>query len=238
MVSQQPFKQLEIMRNRVKLATQQMGDSNDGIMRIPNKPSPAQGEPGVSRNDFSDEQLMARAAAGDAGALETLYERYAPAVMGLALKLVGDRAAAEEVVQETFWRVWRSADSFRPQRGAFPGWLFGIVRNLSVDFFRRRKVRPQPALDDAEQQRIDRTPAPDSDVAEAAWIAIKRTQVRAALNELPAAQRTVIEMAYFRGMTRQEIAEATGEPLGTIHTRARLALQKLREALQAQGFEN
>ncbi|MGH2592608.1 MAG: RNA polymerase sigma factor, partial [Anaerolineae bacterium] len=173
----------------------------------------------MSGNDFSDEQLMRRAAAGDAGALEALYERYAPAVMGLALKLMGDRAAAEEVVQETFWRVWHNADSFRPQRGAFPGWLFGIARNLSVDFFRRRKARPQPALDDAEQQRIDRIPAPDSDVAEAAWIAIRRTQVLAALSVLPAAQRTVIEMAYFRGMTRQEIAEATGEPLGTIHTR-------------------
>ena len=192
----------------------------------------------MSRDDLTDEQLIARAAAGDAGALETLYDRYASTVIGLAVKLIGDRDAAEEIVQETFWRVWRAADSFRAQRGPFAGWLFGIARNLMIDFYRRRRARPQPALDDAEEQRIDRMPDPDSDVAEAAWIAIKRAQVRAALDALPSAQRSVIEMAYFRGMTRQEIAEATGEPLGTIHTRARLALQKLREALQAEGFEN
>ncbi len=191
----------------------------------------------MSRDEMNDEQLIARAAAGDPDALETLYERYAPAVMGQAVKLIGDQAAAEEIVQETFWRVWRSADTFQAQRGAFSGWLFGIARNLSIDFFRRRKARPQPALHDTEERRIDRMPDPDRDVAEAAWITIKRRQVRAALDTLPPAQRSVIEMAYFQGMTRQEIAAATGEPLGTIHTRARLALQKLRETLQSQGFE-
>jgi RNA polymerase sigma-70 factor (ECF subfamily) len=167
-----------------------------------------------------------------------LYDRYAPAVMGLALKMLGDRALAEEVVQETFWRVWRNADSFRAQRGSFPAWLFGIARNLTIDMCRRRKVRPQPARDDAEEQKIDRAPDPDVDVAESAWTAIKHTQVRTAMDVLPPAQRRVIELAYFGGLTRQEIAEATGEPLGTIHTRARLALQKLRETLQAQGFED
>jgi len=191
----------------------------------------------MSRDDLGDEFLIKRAAAGDAPALEMLYDRYAPIVMGLIVKLTGDPAAAEEIVQETFWRVWRNARSFRDQRGAFSSWLFGIARNLAVDFFRRRSVRPQPARDEIEQERIDRAPDPEGDVPEAAWLAIQRRQVRAALNDLPPAQRSVIEMAYFRGMTRQEIAEATGEPLGTVHTRARLALQKLREALKAQGFE-
>ena len=192
----------------------------------------------MSRNQMSDEQLVAQAAGGDAPALEILYDRYAPAVMGLALKMMGDRAAAEEVVQETFWRVWRNADSFRAERGSVAGWLFGIARNLTIDMCRRRSIRPQPALTAEEERRVERAPDPNVDVAQAAWTAIKRRQVRAALAELPPPQRRVIELAYFGGLTRQEIAEATGEPLGTIHTRARLALQKLRETLKAQGFED
>jgi RNA polymerase sigma-70 factor (ECF subfamily) len=191
----------------------------------------------MSIHGVSDEQLMQQVAAANPDALEALYDRYAPTVMGLAVKLIGEPSAAEEIVQEAFWRVWRNAASFERQRGAFSGWLFGIARNLAIDFFRRRRVRPQPVSDDADEQRIDRMSDPDADVPEAAWLAIQRTQVRAAMQGLPAAQRSVIEMAYYRGMTRQEIAEATGEPLGTIHTRARLALQKLREALSAQGFE-
>lgn len=185
----------------------------------------------------SDEQLMTQVASGDTSALEALYDRYASGVMGLALKIVGDHALAEEVVQETFWRVWRSADTFRVQRGPFPGWLFGIARNLSIDLCRRRKVRPQPAFNNAEEDQIDRTPDPAADVAESAWTAVKHQQVRAALAALPSAQRQVIELAYFAGLTRQEIANMTGEPLGTIHTRARLALQKLYEALRGLGIE-
>ena len=192
----------------------------------------------MSRDDRSDEQLLARVIGRDADALETLYERYAPVVMGLAVKMLGDRPAAEEVVQETFWRVWRGADSYRAARGTFAGWLFGIARNLVVDSIRRRTVRPQPALTDEDAQRVERAADPSADVAEAAWTAIRGERVRAALRLLPPAQRRVIELAYFGGLTRQEIAEATGEPLGTIHTRARLALQKLREALNAQGFED
>ena len=192
----------------------------------------------MTRDDRIDEQMLSAAASGDPAALEVLYDRYAPAVMGLAIKMLGDRAAAEEVVQETFWRVWRSAGTFQAERGTFAGWLFGIARNLIIDLCRRSKIRPQPALDEGEEQRIERAPDPGVDVAESAWTAIKHTQVRAAMADLPPAQRRVIELAYFGGMTRQEIATATGEPLGTIHTRVRLALQKLRETLQARGFED
>lgn len=192
----------------------------------------------MSRDDLTDEQLMTQAANGDPAALEALYDRYASAVMGLAMKIIGDRATAEEVVQETFWRAWRSADSFRAGRGPFPGWLFGIARNLAIDLWRRRKTRPQPALDGDGDPQIERLPDPESDVAEMAWLSVKQTQVRAALAGLPDAQRQVIELAYFNGLTRQEIAEATGEPLGTIHTRARLGLQKLRESLRTQGLDD
>jgi RNA polymerase sigma-70 factor (ECF subfamily) len=195
--------------------------------------SPVDGE-GVLR----DARLMAQVVAGNTGALEVLYDRYAPAVMGLALKMLGDRAAAEEIVQETFWRVWSNAASFETQRGPFAGWLFGIARNLTIDLCRRRKVRPQPVLTEEELERVERAPDPGADVAESAWAMIRHASVRAALMALPPEQRRVIELAYFRGMTRQEIAKLTGEPLGTVHTRARLALRKLREALLAQGYED
>jgi RNA polymerase sigma-70 factor (ECF subfamily) len=191
----------------------------------------------MSRNELSDEQLLAQIAAGSPGALEVLYDRYAPAVLGLALKLTSDQVAAEEVVQETFWRAWRNAHTYQTQRGACSSWLFGIARNLTIDLYRRRKARPQTLLDDASDQRFENVPDPDADVAESVWTAIQHTQVRAAVNSLPDEQRQVIELAFFAGMTRQEIAEMTGEPLGTVHTRARLALKKLREALQSEGFD-
>jgi len=185
---------------------------------------------------LNDEQLMARVANGEAAALEALYDRYSPAAMGLALRITGDRATAEEVVQETFWRVWRKADAFRAQRGAFTSWMFSIVRNLSIDVLRRRRVSA-PAADREVEEAVEQVPDTTADVAESAWLGVKHRQVRAAIAALPAEQRRVIELAYFRGLTRQEIARATGEPLGTIHTRARLALQKLREALRLQGFD-
>ena len=185
--------------------------------------------------EWSDEQLIAQVARGDTAAYEMLYDRYCSAVMGLALKITGDRSLAEEVVQETFWRVWRKADLFRTQRGAFTSWFFGITRNLSIDVLRRQKTQIQPV--EETEQIIEQAIDPSMNVPEAAWLREKQQQMRAAIETLPAEQRSVIEMAYFRGLTRQEIAQATGEPLGTIHTRARLALQKLREELQMQGFE-
>lgn len=191
----------------------------------------------MSDIDPGDVELMTRTAAGEAAALETLYDRYASAVMGVALRITGDRTLSEEVVQETFWRVWQNAGAFREQRGAFASWLFGIARNLSIDACRRRQVRPQPLLNAAGDQAVERTPDLEADVAEAAWASIQHEQVRAALSSLPREQRHVIELAYFGGLTRQEIAATVGEPLGTIHTRARLALKKLREVLVVQGFE-
>jgi len=191
----------------------------------------------VSTNygDLADKQLISYVAQGDAVALETLYDRYAAAVLGLAFKILGDRTSAEEVVQETFWRVWRSGGTFSNRHGSFTSWLFGITRNQCIDLWRRRNSRPQTLLDDtAEQSPRDSV----TDVAESAWTAIKRRQVRAAMEVLPPAQRRVIELAYFGGLTRQEIADNIGVPLGTVHTRARLGLQKLRDALRQEGFED
>ncbi len=207
-------------------------------MRIKSESSILRSSDETTTSHLSDEVLATQIARGNSSALEALYDRYGSTVLGLTLKIVGDRAVAEDVLQETFWRVWKSAETYQPQRGSFTGWLFRIARNLAIDVYRRRNVRPQliPAGDDAASV-LDQTPDPDMDVAEQAQAILQNKQVRNAMSALPGVQRQVIELAYFYGMTRQEIAEATGEALGTIHTRARLALQKLREELEKQEFE-
>lgn len=181
---------------------------------------------------LSDEQIMAQIAEGQEAALATLYDKYANAVMGLAFKVVRDRTIAEEIVQETFYRVWDRSLSFHEHKGSFTSWLFRIARNLAIDNLRRQKIRPQAVGSDQEQEYIERTTTSTANVAEAAWISIKQEKVQTAVTQLPDDQRQVIELAYFNGMTRREIATETGVALGTIHTRARLALQKLQQALQ------
>lgn len=191
-------------------------------------------------SDTPDEALVTRVARGDSAALEVLYDRYASRVLGISLKIVGDHALAEDILQETFWRVWQSAATYQSQLGAFAGWLFRIARNLSIDAYRRRNVRPQIMMNTRGEDSVtilEETPDPDMDVAEQAQAILTNRQIRNALASLPDVQRQVIELAYFYGMTRQEIAEATGEALGTIHTRARLALQKLRGELERDEFE-
>ena len=165
----------------------------------------------------ADEVLIAQAAQGDVIAFETLYDRYAPTVLGLALKITGDRALADDLLLETFLHVWRSAGTYQSQQEAFLSWLFRIARNLSVEA-RSRLVSP-PAYSAMRVVNHDQSD-------------LSAKQVQSILANLPDEQRQVIEMAYFYGMSRQEIAKATGKPLGTIHTGARLGLQKLSESLR------
>ena len=191
-------------------------------------------------SDAPDETLVTQAARGNSAALEVLYDRYASRVLGISLKIVSDQSLAEDILQETFWRVWQSAATFQSQLGPFRGWLFRIARNLSIDAYRRRNARPQAVVSAREADNdtsLEEMPDPNTDVAEQAQSILTNRQVRKALDSLPNVQRQVIELAYFYGMTRQEIAEATGEALGTIHTRARLALQKLRGELERDEFE-
>ena len=213
-------------------------DVTDAVMRINSERKLLRSSKDKAAEPLNDETLAAQVAQGDSAALEALYDRYASTVLGVALKVLGDQGMAEDVLQETFWRVWRSAATFQSQRGSFTSWLFRITRNLAIDAYRRRNVRPHAVngTDDSESV-LDQTPDPDVDVAEQTQAILKNRQVRNALTSLPAVQRQVIELAYFYGMTRQEIAEATGEALGTIHTRARLGLQKLREELENEKFE-
>src|SRR6266498_1582081 len=193
---------------------------------------------GSSLLQAPDETLVVQVARGSSAALEVLYDRYASMILGVSLKVIGDRVLAEDVLQETFWRLWQSASTYQAQRGSFTGWLFRIARNLAIDAYRRRNVRPQAisGINDSDPI-LDEMPDPNTDVAEQAQSILKNRQIRKALAALPTVQRQVIEMAYFYGMTRQEIAEATGEALGTIHTRARLALQKLRGEFERDEFE-
>jgi len=216
-----------------------VGKNATGIsVRINNESSRLRAHNETVPERLSDEILVTQVAQGSSTALEALYDRYASAVLGISLKVIGDQASAEDVLQETFWRVWKSAATYQSQRGTFTSWLFRIARNLAIDAYRRRNVRPQALYraDDSDPV-LDETPDPNMDVAEQAQSILKNRQIREALLSLPRVQRQVIEMAYFYGMTRQEIAEATGEALGTIHTRARLALQKLREELDKEEFE-
>jgi len=187
--------------------------------------------------NLSDEQLMNQVANGDSVALEALYDRHAPRVLGVVMRILPDRPVAEEVLQETFWRIWDKADAYHVDRGTFTSWLFSIARRQAIDVTRRQKVRPQAARDEREATQMQLRPDPDGHVDEAAWLAIQRQQVKSALTVLSPEQYEVIALAYYQGLTRQEIAESTGSPLGTVHTRARLGLQKLRTVLEAQGVE-
>jgi len=182
---------------------------------------------------LTDSELIARVANRDKRALEELYDRYAASALGLALKMLGERTLAEEIVQEAYWRVWKRAATFELERGQFTAWLFGIVHNLCIDEIRRRRARPATLSTDSEDVAILDLPDVSMDVPASALQSVTGEQVRSALSSLPAAQRSVIELAYFEGLTHQEIAAQLNEPIGTIHTRARLALQKLRETFVA-----
>jgi RNA polymerase sigma-70 factor (ECF subfamily) len=189
----------------------------------------------MNNADTGDEELMARVVADDSAAFERLYDRYAPVVLGLVVRIVQDQAEGEEVLQETFWRVWTQANTFDPAKGLFKGWLFSIARRQALDLLRRRSVRPQAARDEAEERRFEQAPSPEAGVPEAAEGAIAAEQLHDALGRLSAEQYRVLDLAYFKGLTRQEIARLTGLPLGTVHTRARLGLQNLRSFLQDRG---
>ena len=196
--------------------------------------APIRGRAQYVKTDNSDRELVQRVAGGDQEAVALLYQRYATPAFSLALRVVGDRESAEEIVQEAFLRIWRHAGSFDPQRGRFASWLLSIIHNLAVNELRRRRSRPQAAsgADELLLHLHDAEPGPE----EMAWTTARRRAVRAALAHLPPAQRQAIELAFFRGLTQTEIAEVLGDPLGTVKTRIRLGLQKLGRLLAAQGL--
>ncbi|HEU0114404.1 MAG TPA: sigma-70 family RNA polymerase sigma factor [Thermomicrobiales bacterium] len=189
--------------------------------------------------ELSDADLIGRAAEGDARALEVLYDRYSSVVFSFALRLVGDRQLAEEVLQEAFFRSWQQGGAFSAKRGTFITWLLSITHNLAIDEIRKRRRRPQKAESEEPESVLAAVAdtGAGADVEDEVWLGALRETIADALDQLPAPQREAIELAYYQGLTQREIAETLQEPLGTIKTRMRLGLQKLREALGADGME-
>ncbi len=182
----------------------------------------------------SDVELLRRVAAGDQDALLTLYDRYGRLVYSLAYRMLQDHQLAEEVTQDVFTRVWQSAASFDPERSSFTTWLTSITRNRTIDVLRRRRVRGLTGAGEAELNtaitRADERLSPE--------FHLEALAVREALAQLPETQREVLELAYFQGMTQREIAEYLNIPLGTVKTRMRLGMIKLRELLEASPSDD
>jgi RNA polymerase sigma-70 factor, ECF subfamily len=198
-------------------------------------------EEGALSGDPSDStDLVKRAAHGDADALGELYDRYGRAVYSLCLRIVRDRATAEELTQEVFVRLWRGAASFEPSRGQLSTWLLRIAHNLALNELRRRQSRPVVAPE-AERGFTSAEPRDTNeqhDPALAAGMRERAEAVRAALAQLPIPQRQAIELAFYGGLTQAEVAAALGEPLGTVKSRIRVGMQRLRELLGAVGIQS
>jgi RNA polymerase sigma-70 factor (ECF subfamily) len=186
--------------------------------------------------ETTDEVLMSQVALGDSSALGLLYDRYSANVYALALRMLGDRQLAEELVQETFLRVWRQASTYRMVRGALVAWILSIARNLAIDELRRRGARPQ-AVDGDAAERLALLESPGNDPVEHVLARIQHEAVTGALDQIPAEQRRVLELAYFGGLSQSEIATQLGDPLGTVKTRMRLGLQKLKSVLDPRRAE-
>jgi RNA polymerase sigma-70 factor (ECF subfamily) len=173
----------------------------------------------------SDGDLIVRTAEGDRDAFEQLYKRYARPVFGLALRRLGDLFRAEDAVQETFTSVWRSARTYRPDRGAGGTWLYAVARNAIAD---RARARQEPAVDPPDLPSTE--PGP-SEQTEDSWVSWR---VHRAVSELPEHERVLLELAYWSGLSQSEVADYLGIPLGTVKTRTRAALARLADVLEGE----
>lgn len=181
--------------------------------------------------ELDDEELMRRLSYRDLSAYKTLFSRYGNMVYSTALRVLRDPQLAEDMVQEIFLRLWRKPEGYAATRGKFSTWLTSVARNRAVDEVRSRNRRYRHETASPEEQERE-FPGPDSDdPALNAELADQRRLILVALSALPLDQRKTIEMAYFGGLTQQEIAEQLNQPLGTVKTRIRLGMQKLRAAL-------
>ncbi len=171
-----------------------------------------------------DAALLMRVQTGDEQAMSALFDRYSKIVYSVALRVLRDTAAAEDVMQEIFMQIWRNPNSFVATKGSLGGWLSVVARNRSIDTLRRK--RPSEEIEDVAL-------ASPFNLAEDSERNLMMERARAAVVLLPAEQRKTLEMAFFDGLTHSEIAELTGDPLGTVKTRIRSALLTLRKAFQA-----
>jgi RNA polymerase sigma-70 factor (ECF subfamily) len=174
-----------------------------------------------------DGELLVRLQRRDPQALAELYDRYGPLVFRLILRMVRDNGIAEDLVQETFLRVWNRIGGFDSDRGAVGPWLLAVARNRAIDYLRSRGRRTESTVELNETEHPELFAGLSGDVLNFDLV----RQVRRALDQLDAQQRQAIELAYFEGMSQTEIAERMGQPLGTIKTWTRRAIQQMRAAL-------
>jgi RNA polymerase sigma-70 factor (ECF subfamily) len=175
---------------------------------------------------LTDGQLIQRVGSGDAGAFELLYRRYARPVFGLALRRLGERMRAEDAVQETFAAIWRSARTYRPERGPGAPWLYAVARNAIVD--RARGGRLEAVGEPPETPSLELGPHERAEASYVSW------RVHRALEDLPRNERDVVELAYYGGLSQSEVADFLGIPLGTVKTRTRAALGRLAGLLEGE----
>jgi RNA polymerase sigma-70 factor, ECF subfamily len=194
-------------------------------LRFEPRGEPAQREPFVDDSSVSDGDLIRRVARRDANAFEALYRRYARSVFGLALRRLGDRMSAEDAVQDTFAAIWRSARTYKPDRGAGAPWLYAVARNAIVD---RTRSRGEPPGEQPDLPSDEPTPAERAETAYTAW------RVHRALEGLGQNEREVIELAYYGGLSQSEVAEFLNIPLGTVKTRTRVGLGRLADLLEGE----
>ncbi len=182
----------------------------------------------------TDDDLARALAAGDVIALEVLSERHSRPAYSLALRILRDPGWAEEVVQDVWLKLWKNPALYDASRGDLRRWLLSVTHNASVDGLRGRRgtsVRRDSGADALELARDT-----GEDPSESAWKSLQAERVQEALAELPPSQRQAVELAYFEGLSQSEIATRTGEPLGTIKTRVRLGLEKLKRSLERVGM--
>ena len=186
-----------------------------------------------ARDQADDAARVAGLAAGDSSALAALYDAHARAVYSLALRVVGDESEAEDVLQEVFAQAWRQAARYDRSRGTVAAWLLTMARTRAIDRLRAKRARPDMNASAGDDVWLD-VAAPAIDPGDAIAAARDAERVRDALRDLPLLQRLAIELAYFEGLTQAEIAERLDQPLGTVKTRIRLGLLKLRDALSGE----
>lgn len=186
----------------------------------------------------TDEDLLHQIARAQDSALSSLYDRYGRLVYSLALRIVGNAPAAEEITQDVFIQVWNNAASYQPELSKLTTWLTSITRYRAIDQLRRRGARPDGHMVDDSVEDLMLTAGNDTVPELQVENRAEQLQLQLALAELPDEQQAVLQLAYFNGMSQPEMAAYLGQPLGTIKTRVRLGLQKLRRVLESEESRN
>ena len=187
----------------------------------------------MNYEEAEDKSLMECISNGDKAALESLYSRYSRPVYSLAVHMLRDPNAAEEVTQDTFFNVWRRAGSYKSNRGKVTSWLFSIAHNRTIDELRKRRREYNRVKYDVDLTNKP-TESRSDDPTEYASVQYEGSRLKSALMTLRPEQRDVVVLAYFGGLTHSEISRELDQPLGTVKTRMRLAMKKLRQVLEPQ----